>query len=547
MTLPWKNSGRRNVSKTASVPSPIGGLNARESAAAMPVTDALVLRNWFPFPYAVSMRKGWKELTVGLPHSNTPTVSVHHPKVGSRTIVAYTGGNIYTIHAPGVAPAPAVTGQTSDYWQTTMYSNIGGNYLYSVNGVDAPQIYDGVAFTAVAQVASPATGFNVSGVDPKKFIHVAIHQRRLWFVEKDSTQAWYLPVDQLGGDAAVFPVGQLWKFGGFLMAIYTWTVDSGDGMDDKLVLISSNGECAMYSGTDPSDPDAWRLEGVFRLGAPVGRRCGVKYGGDLLLLTTDGMVPISAALQSTRVNTADTLTDKIQHTISELISQYKSVVGWEMMLFYNENQVWLVVPSAAAVSPVSAPKDVVPGTIPVQIYAMNTISGAWCQFTNMDIRSTAIYNDNPVFITGDGRVCQAWTGFYDNVPWDKTVGERIELEVVTAYNYFEAMGVTKRWTMARPIFQAGTIPESAINLEVDFAVRTSLAIPGSVQAGSDYLWDDPRSLWDVAKWDQEYARFRRWQSIQGMGYAAALHMLVAQNVQTLWVATDYVFELGDTI
>jgi hypothetical protein len=32
-----------------------------------------------------------------------------------------------------------------------------------------------------------------------------------------------------------------------------------------------------------------------------------------------------------------------------------------------------------------------------------------------------------------------------------------------------------------------------------------------------------------------------------MGYAAALHMLVGQNVQTLWIATDFVFELGDTI
>ena len=549
MTLPWRNTGRKPVIKTASIPAPIGGLNARESAAAMSITDALVLRNWFPFPYAVSMRKGWKELVVGLtPSANNPTVAVHHPKSGSAKILAYTGGNIYVLVAPGVAPAPAVTGMTTDYWQTTMFSNIGGNYLYSVNGFDNPRVYDGVAFTTVAEVVAPAVGFDVSGVDPKKFIHVAIHQRRLWFVEKDSTQAWYLPIDQVGGAAQPFPVGQLWRFGGFLMAIYTWTVDSGDGMNDKLCFISSNGEVAMYAGTNPADAEAWSLEGVFRLGAPVGRRCGVKYGGDLLLLTTDGMVPISTALQSTKVNTADTLTDKIQHTVSDLISQFKDVVGWEMMLFYNENQIWLVVPSIVQASPVSAPREVIPGNIAVQVYTMNTITGSWAQFTNMDIRSTAIYNDNPAFITSDGRVCQAWIGYYDNVPWNATVGERIELEVVTAYNYFESMGITKRWTMARPIFQAGTIPENAVRLEVDFGVIKSLVLPGGATIpSSDYLWDDPRSLWDVAKWNQEYARFRRWQSLQGMGYAAALHMLVSQNVQTLWVATDYVFELGDTI
>jgi hypothetical protein len=32
-----------------------------------------------------------------------------------------------------------------------------------------------------------------------------------------------------------------------------------------------------------------------------------------------------------------------------------------------------------------------------------------------------------------------------------------------------------------------------------------------------------------------------------MGYAASLHMLVSQNVPTLFVATDYVFELGATV
>jgi hypothetical protein len=315
------------------------------------------------------------------------------------------------------------------------------------------------------------------------------------------------------------------------------------------VFVSSGGECAVYSGTDPGDPDLWTLDGVIRLGEPVGRRCGVKYGGDLLLLTTDGMVPLSVSLNSTQVNTKDNLTDKIQHTISTLISEYKSIVGWEMVLFYNENQIWLVVPVPVVVP--TPLRSVMPfaGDTPdlsgVQIYTMNTISGAWAQYDNMDIRSCALYNDDPAFITSDGRVCQAWTGYFDNVPWNSTVGERIEMEVVTAYSYFDALGITKRWTMVRPIFQAGSIPESAIKLEVDFAVRSTLRVPAGAPPSSDYIWDTAK--WDEARWNLEYERYRRWQSVQGMGYAAALHMLVTQNVQTLWGATDYVYELGDTI
>ena len=530
MTAPWRPTPRRAVIKTASVPSPIGGLNARDSVAAMPPTDAIVLRNWFPLPYAVSMRKGWQEQAINLASGTNPTIAEFSPVSGSAKAVAFTGGNIYVINAPGNAFTPAVTGMANDYWQTTMFANVGGNYLYAVNGADSPRVYDGVVFTAVLQdLTPPPTGFDISGVDPKLFIHVAVHQRRLWFVQKNSTQAWFLPVDQIGGIAQPFEVGQLFKFGGFLMAIYTWAGDSGDGMNDKLIFISSNGEVAVFSGTDPEDSTAWGLEGVIRLGAPVGRRCGCSYGGDLLVLTTTGLESLSKSFQSTKVNTATNLTDKISHTISSLISDFFNVVGWEMLLFPNENQIWLIVPD--------------PGG--VVVYSMNTISGAWCEFTNMDIQSVCLIGIDPYFITSDGRVCRAWTGYFDNVPWNGIVGDRITLEVISAYNYFESMGVTKRWTMLRPIFQSGTIPSAAIKLETDFAVVAPLDLGDAPLPSGDYLWD--QAIWSVAKWNTEFERYRRWQSVQGMGYCAALHMVVAQSVETLWAATDYVYEFGGTI
>lgn len=531
--LPWSNNGRPPVVKTASIPAPIGGLNSRDSVAAMPVTDALILRNWWPFPYAVSMRKGWKERAINLVPGDHATVAMYSPKSGTDTIVAFSGGNVYSLSAPTNAPTAAVTALTNDYWQTSMFANAGGNYLYSVNGADSPLVYDGVTFTPVLQdLTPPPAGFDISGVDPKLFVHITVHQRRLWFVEKNSTEAWFLPVDQIGGVAQPFPVGQLFKFGGYLMAIYTWAGDSGDGMNDKLVFISSNGEVAVYSGTDPESATAWGLEGLIRVGSPVGRRCAVKYGGDLLLITTDGLIPLSGSFQSTQVNTGDNLTDKIQHTISALVSDYRDVVGWEVMLFPNENQIWLVVP-------------VPPELGGVSIYSMNTITGAWAQFTNMDIRSVCLLDENPWFITADGRVCQAWTGYFDNVPWDQTIGDRIELEVLTAYNYFDMLGQTKRWTMIRPIFQSGTIPPSAIKLEVDFEVVSPLVIDPITIPTEDYVWDE--AIWDAARWDTESTRFRRWQSVEGMGYAAALHMLVSQDVQTLWVATDFVMEPGGTV
>jgi hypothetical protein len=219
-----------------------------------------------------------------------------------------------------------------------------------------------------------------------------------------------------------------------------------------------------------------------------------------------------------------------------------------MMLFQNENQAWLVVPATTF----NVVTDLFDKPY-VQIYSMNTISAAWAQYTDMDIRCCSLVYDYPVFVTGDGRLCRAWTGYRDNVPWNYVVGGvvangvRINIEVLTAYNYFDALGQTKRWTLCRPIFQAGTIPTSAIDLEVDFEVSGATPLTVPILETADAIWDDSETLWDKAVWGSEFQRYRRWQSVQGMGYAAALHMLVAQNTETLWIATDFVFELGGTI
>jgi hypothetical protein len=525
----------KQVSRTSTVPAPIGGLNARESAAAMPITDAIVMRNFFPFPYAVSLRKGWKEFVVGLAPSDAPTVATYNPTVNAPTVIAFSGGNIYVLIVPGVAPAPLVTGMTNDYWQTTMYNNAGGTYLVCVNGADDPRNYDGTTFTVPVFTPMPVA----ETLDPKKFVHVCVHQRRLWFVEKDSMQAWFLQPNEISGVATLFPVGQLFRMGGFLMAIYTWTIDAGQGVDDKLAFVSSRGEVAIYSGTDPEDAAKWKMEGIFYVGAPVGRRCGTKYGGDLALVTTNGVTPLSNAFQSTRVNNADNLTDKIQHTISTLISLYKNLIGWEMLMFPDENQAWLIVPvPISTTDPPTQPSG-------VQVYAMNTITGSWCQYDSMDIRSSDLYGERPVFITRDGRVCRAWEGYFDNVPWDKMIGTRIDAEAVTAYNYFGLLGQTKRWTMVRAIFQSGAVPAGALQIVTDYAIVGPLTLPPPGPASGDFLWDE--AIWDAARWDAAYERYRLWRSVDGLGYTAALHLKISQAVQTEWIASDFVFEAGGVL
>jgi hypothetical protein len=50
-----------------------------------------------------------------------------------------------------------------------------------------------------------------------------------------------------------FGVGEVFKQGGALREIITWSVDSGSGMRDQTIFISSLGDVVVYQGFDPDD------------------------------------------------------------------------------------------------------------------------------------------------------------------------------------------------------------------------------------------------------------------------------------------------------
>ena len=62
-----RTKGRMSaVTAPTSIPAPIGGLNARDSLAAMAPTDAVQMINWYPTPSDVLLRKGYTKHSTGL-------------------------------------------------------------------------------------------------------------------------------------------------------------------------------------------------------------------------------------------------------------------------------------------------------------------------------------------------------------------------------------------------------------------------------------------------------------------------------------------------
>lgn len=151
---------------------------------------------------------------------------------------------------------------------------------------------------AVANGASAsASAITVAGVDTADLSQVWLYRNRLFFVEKDSLTAWYLPVASIGGTALSVSLAGVFKRGGSILFGASWSADSGSGLGDRCVFVSDQGEVAIYEGSDPSDADSWGIVGRYDIASPLGIRAHVNIAGDLLIGTVAGVVPISQVVQ----------------------------------------------------------------------------------------------------------------------------------------------------------------------------------------------------------------------------------------------------------
>jgi hypothetical protein len=337
-------------------------------------------------------------------------------------------------------------------------------------------------------------------------------------VEKASLKAWYLPTQSVGGAAASFDISAQCRRGGYLMAIGSWTIDAGDGVDDHLVFVTSEGEVLVYKGTDPASIATWAIVGRWDVGSPIGRRCLQKFAGDLLLISQDGVLPMSRALQSSRVNPRVALTDNIQFAMSEAATLYGSNFGWQLTLYPIVNMLILNVPTSSTTS---------------DQYVMNTITGAWARFKNWNAVCWEFHNNEVYFGTAT-KVVKAWNGLDD-------MGANITANAKSSFNYFKTRG-QKRFTLARPIIVASQLPPLAIGLNFDFGdAEPAGVVSGSAVTGG--VWDT--ALWDVGTWGGDPTVFRGWQGVRGVGFCAATRLqFEGKNYEVSWVSTDYVYEQG---
>lgn len=493
------------------VPPPIGGWNARDPLSAMPPSDAIKLDNVTPLDGGIELRPGSGDHASGLSGLFVESL-MDYSSPTTRKLFAAATDTIWDVTSSGAA-ASSLTSLTNGRWQHCMFVNAGNSYLMCVNdSADGLRYYNGSGWS---------TATLTGGIDQTALANICSHMNRIWLCEDGSLDVWYLGTGAVTGDATKLTTSTQFSKGGKVMAMASWTRDGGAGMDDVLAIISSMGEVLIYSGTDPASASTWVKVGLFSVPPPIDRRSAIKYGGDIAILTRQGLIAMSEVLQRANATQASVaITDKIRGAFAEAADLHGSKFGWQVLEYPRRSMLIINVPTVERESAVQ--------------FVMNTKTGAWARWTDLHTGVWHMSGNTLYFGTHAGAVQAFDTGFEDD-------GAPIDGICVQAYNTF---GDPREKVFRQ--FKPQMIKPQSYKPVVDVLIDFDPVIPSytpSIAVSSGWEWDVTE--WDDLIWgDTNLASFD-WLPIRGNGTAGALVVVFSADSRVQYNGGLVRYEAGE--
>lgn len=436
----------------------------------------------------------------------------------------------------GVLAWECITAGVSATGAGPQYASINASYqvtdgtvtwISTAAGTGAPK--EGWTYsTSITSIGTSIADQNIRGcVWPSAFRQVCNFKSRLWFVEADSTRAWYLDPNAVSGTATSFDFAPRFRRGGNLRGLYEWSYDGGSGMAASLVAISDEGDVVVYQGTDPGDASDWAIKGSWSVGAiPTGRRIATEYGGDLLILSLQGIVSLSKLVLSSATAEDQTTGSKIGNLFNQLAaSSRRSLPGWSIQMHPADNSLFITVPTSAGAA--------------TEQLAMSNTSKGWGRYRDLPVYCCAAWAGVMYFGTVDGQVCQH-DGYLDSVLLaTPTEGTAIAWSSLGAFTSLGNMR-EKQVKLLRPILLGGsTNPTLEATALYDYNLNEPTApTAGTASAGWDF------GVWDTSVWDGDYTAAAPLGGAVGMGRHVAIAVRGASTTRTVYVGCDVLFEQG---
>lgn len=482
--------------RTFTFPFPSGGINARDPRENMPITDAISMRNIIPVGEYGELRKGSALVYGTIPGDGSPPASGGYDTLisfvlenGTERLIAFSAaGVMYEIDVGAGTRTSLKTGLTNGRWQHTVIDNT----LILVNGEDQPQ-----RLGSTTPVDATYTGI----ADDATLIDVTTYKGRLFFVQKDTASLWYGELGERVGALTEFDLGTIFRRGGSLFWVASMSASTGSGLQDYLVVCSTQGEMLLYAGDDPAV--TWALVGRYYVGKPLSRRAKRNIASDLVFATMDGVFSLQSIVGGNLTGGKYTpMTDKIQPLYRFYADDRAVRFGWDLFYYPNKNLLFVAVPNRGQSFPI--------------ILVCNLANGAWCTVSGPQSYQFALFGErvifahpvfNLIFAYGEGTQDYLYSYFNGDYGWSP-----IEIALWTAYN---TCGVPreKLFTMLK----AGVVGPSDVQIFAEIG-RDFQATPPNANPGT------------VTSVAVSTSRIANWQGVSGFCEFVSVYLAGSYNI-----------------
>lgn len=411
-------------------------------------------------------------------------------------------------------------------------------YLTTVTGdfVDNEAISgatSGAAFVnglPVPAVPGPEFDFGVS-IGNMSFVWV--FKNRLWFVEKDTMNAWYMPIDAVGGEATMFPLAGIFSLGGSLLFGNRWSLSSGGdgGLSEQCAFVSSEGEVAIYQGTSPNEAATWSQVGVYRIGRPLGKNAFIRGAGDLAICTASGLVPLSKAIE---LDLTALTVSSISYPIADAWGEAVTVRGKSSWLaeLWPEQRIAAIVPPSSGTG------------YPPVVFIANTETGAWSRFTGWQVTAMEAFRGNLYFGSTNGRVMVANEGGLDD-------GDPYTASLLPLFDDLGQPAARKIGKLGRYAVKSSVRVQSRVTWQSDFNETLPPAPEATEIEPAGNTWGT--AVWGSSVWSERAPTLilEDWRSIGGIGYTGALaYQVTSGNERAIYneiIRCDVVFDMLEIV
>ena len=483
--------------------APTRGIDGLSPLMQMREAFCVDCENFFPATDGLETRDGYVLSTTGFA-KRVKSLHVYAATSGVDTLYAATDDGVFDASSPGAVGAAEIA-LTNGACISTQISTGAGNYLFLVNGTDDLVTFDGTTWATVASFGSISTN---------TLSYVELYRQRMFFAVKNSLDLVYLAPNAISGSHTDYPLGAIFKQGGFIIALATWTIDGGSGPEDKFVVITNKGQAAVFVGSDPA---TWSFQGVYNIGRPLGAKCVTKWGGDLLVITESGLMPMSTALQSADVARTETITQRIRPQIVALAKLYSSEFGWDILV--NPLEPWVLVS--------------IPSVVPFQ-YIMNLQTGAWSRWSGIYANCWARVGDEVYF--GSTTSVNRLTGVSD-------AGANITAFFLQAYS---GLGYSRQSQvkLVKPYFKATAAFTYDIGIAPDLVDPREFTQISTAVTPLTSLWGT--AVWGASFWSGADISVQDWQTVpdQYSNWKGLYLRIVSNSTKVRYYGSDLLYTRG---